>query len=336
MTTAERSVATGPDAPGSPSSGLVGVLFVLAAAALFSVNGTVSKLTLQSGLSSLRLVEIRCAAAAAVLVAFALLRDPRSMRAGWRELGFLAVYGSVGLALVQWLYFVSIERIPVSISLLIEFTAPLLTALWVRFVRKGQVRSRVWGALVLVLCGLALVSQVWSGITLDTLGVVTAMLAALSLAAYYLLGERALAERDPLSVAAWSFVAAALFWAVLQPWWTFPFERLDDSVALAADQSATGAPHAPVWALIVYNVLLGTVAPFGLTLMGLSRIGATRTGLVASTEPVLAGMVAWVVLNEVLTGWQILGAAFVMAGIVLAETSRAPAASPPTAEVPVT
>ena len=335
MTTAERSVASGPAPSGRASSGLVGVLLVLTAAALFSVNGTVSKLTLRSGLSALRLVEIRCLAAAAVLIVIALLRDRRSMRIGWRELGQLTVYGVVGLALVQWLYFVSISRIPVSISLLIEFTAPLLTALWVRFVRKGQVLSRVWGALALVLCGLALVSQVWSGISLDTLGVVTAVLAALSLATYYLLGERALGRRDPYSLAAWSFLAAAVFWAVLQPWWSFPFERLDDSVALAADPAATGAAHAPVWALVLYNVLLGTVAPFGLTLIALGRIGATRTGLVASTEPVLAGVVAWVVLDEVLTGWQVLGAAFVMGGIVLAETARTPPAPAP-AEVPIT
>ena len=334
MTTAERSVATGPASSGGSSSGLVGVLLVLSAAALFSVNGTVSKLTLRSGLSALRLVEIRCLAAALVLFAIALVVDRRALRITWRELGFVAVYGVVGLALVQWLYFVSISRIPVSISLLIEFTAPLLTALWVRFVRRGQVRSRVWGALVLVLCGLALVSQVWAGISLDTLGVVTAVLAALSLAAYYLLGERALGRRDALSLAAWSFLAAAVFWALLQPWWTFPFERLDDSVALAADPAATGATHLPVWVLLVYNVLLGTVAPFGLTLIALGRIGATRTGLVASTEPVLAGVVAWVVLDEVLTGWQVLGAAIVMGGIVLAETARRPSGAAP--EVPVT
>jgi drug/metabolite transporter (DMT)-like permease len=325
VTTAEPSVDSGPAGPRGPSSGLVGVLLVLAAAVLFSVNGTVSKLTLRSGLSALRLVEIRCLGAALVLIAIALLRDRRSMRAGWRELGLIAVYGSVGLALVQWLYFVSISRIPVSISLLIEFTAPLLTALWVRFVRKGEVRSRVWGALALVLCGLGLVSQVWSGISLDTLGVLAAVLAALSLASYYLLGERALGRRDPYSLAAWSFLAAALFWALLQPWWSFPFDRLDDPVALAADPATSGAPHVAVWALVLYNVLLGTVAPFGLTLLGLSPNGATRTGLVASTEPVLAGVIAWLVLDEVLTGWQVLGAAIVMAGIVLAETSRSEA-----------
>ena len=336
MSTVERSAAAGPASPSAARSSLLGVLFVLAAAGLFSINGTVSKLTLQSGLSSLRLVEIRCLGAAVIFIVIALLRDRGSMRTTWRELGFLAVYGVVGLALVQWLYFVSIKRIPVSISLLIEFTAPVLTALYVRFVRKAAVRSRVWAALMLCLAGLALVSQVWAGVTLDTLGVVTAGLAALSLATYYLLGEHGLGSRDPFSLAAWSFIAAAVFWALLQPWWTFPFDRLGQQVAIAADPSTVGGPHAPVWTLVLYNIALGTVAPFGLTLLGLTRIGATRTGLVASAEPVLAGLVAYVVLDEVLTGWQVLGATLVMTGIVLAETSRPPADQVAAAPAPAT
>jgi drug/metabolite transporter (DMT)-like permease len=303
------------------------VLCVLAAAGLFSINGTVSKLTLRSGLSALRLVEIRCAGAALIFIVIAVLRDRRSMRTTWRELAFLAVYGVVGLALVQWLYFVSISRMPVSISLLIEFTAPLLTALYVRFVRRGQVRSRVWAALLLCLTGLALVSQVWAGLSLDTLGVLAAGLAAVALATYYLLGEHGLGSRDPFSLAAWSFTAAAVFWSLLQPWWTFPFARLGQQVAIASDPAATGAAHTPVWVLVLYNVLLGTVAPFGLTLLGLTRIDATRVGLIASAEPALAGLVAFAVLHEVLTGWQLVGAAAVMAGIVLAETSRTEAAA---------
>ena len=64
------------------------------------------------------------------------------------------------MATAQRLYFVAIARIPVSVALLVEFTAPLLVALWVRFARRRPVRPRVWPALALVLVGLALVVQV--------------------------------------------------------------------------------------------------------------------------------------------------------------------------------
>ena len=80
-------------------------------------------------------------------------------------------YGVVGFALVQWLYFVAIERLPIGIGLLLEFTAPVLVALWARLVWHEPVRRRVWAALALALAGLVLVAEVWEDVRLDGLGV---------------------------------------------------------------------------------------------------------------------------------------------------------------------
>jgi drug/metabolite transporter (DMT)-like permease len=297
------------------SAAPIGVAAVLTAATLFAINGTVSKVVLESGVSTLRLVEIRCTAAAAVFFLIASLRSPGTLRIGARELGFVVIYGITGIALVQWLYLVAIARMPVSLALLIEFTAPLLVALWVRFARRGEVRARVWVALVLSFGGLAVVGQVWQGLTLDGLGLLAAGCAAISLAAYYLMGERGLGRRDPFSLSAWGFAAAGAFWSLLLPWWSFPFDAMTHRVAIAGTT-------APVWLLVIWVVLLGTVAPFGLSLFGIGRIGATRTGLVGTAEPVLAGLVAWIMIDELLTGWQLAGACIVLTGIVLAETSR--------------
>jgi drug/metabolite transporter (DMT)-like permease len=245
----------------------------------------------------------------------------------------MAAYGVVGVAMVQWLYFAAISRMPVGIALLIEFTAPLLVALWVRFGRGRPVRARVWLALALVLAGLALVARVGAGLSVDVAGLGFAGLAAVSLAAYYVLGEYGLGRRDPVSLAAWSFTAAALFWALLLPWWRFPFHRLTAQAVVGGGTVPSQA--VPVWALVAWVVLLGTVAPFGLALAGLGRIGATRTGLIGTTEPPLAGLVAWVVLGETLSPVQVVGAVVVLAGIVLAETARAPGAEPAPVREPV-
>jgi drug/metabolite transporter (DMT)-like permease len=272
---------------------------------------------LTSGLSTLHLVEIRSAGAAVVLCLAALARDRRGLRVRRRDLLFLAAYGVLGVALVQWLYFVAIARIPVSVALLVEFTAPVLVALWVRFIRRRPVRARLWPALLLALAGLALVAQVWSGLTLDALGLAAAAVDAGVLAAYYLLGERAL-----------GFAAAALFWLVLLPPWTFPVASLAVPVDVAAGL------RVPAGALVVWVVLLGTVVPFVLVLGGVRRIGATRAGLLGTLEPVLAGGVAWLVIGERLSVVQLAGAGVVLAGIVLAETARTPSAPAPALAVP--
>jgi drug/metabolite transporter (DMT)-like permease len=69
-------------------------------------------------------------------------------------------------------------------------------------------------------------------------------------------------------------------------------------------------------------VVLGTLVPYALVLVALSRLASTRTGLLLMAEPVLASLVAWSVLGEALTVVQVLGGVVVLTGIVLAETAR--------------
>jgi drug/metabolite transporter (DMT)-like permease len=302
-----------------------GLLISVVGAALFAVNGTVSKVALQSGLSSLELVSVRSAGAAIVLLGITAVLRPWVLRVGWRELGFLAVYGVTGIAMVQWLYFVAIQRMPVGIALLFEYTAPLLVALWVRFVQHQPVRSRLWLGLACALGGLALVAEFWRGMVLDPLGLVSALGAAAALSAYYLMGEHGQRERDPISLMGYSFGFSALLWAVVQPWWTFPFARLGMAVELPGALPGS----TPLGLLVLWIVLLGTVAPFLLVLLAIHHLGAARVGLVGMLEPVGAGIIAWVLLGESLTALQVVGSLVVLIGIVLAETARQPAGARP-------
>jgi drug/metabolite transporter (DMT)-like permease len=80
--------------------------------------------------------------------------------------------------------------------------------------------------------------------------------------------------------------------------------------------------------LVLWIVVLGTVAPFLLVLLAIQHLGAARVGLVGMLEPVGAGIIAWVLLGESLGALQVLGSAVVLVGIVLAETARQPAEPP--------
>jgi drug/metabolite transporter (DMT)-like permease len=302
-----------------PRVGRAGVVAVVVAALLFAVNGTVSKIAMQSGLTPSRLVELRSLGSAVVLVAVLLLVADRARLPRGRELAALALLGIVGMAMVQWLYFVAISRLPVGLALLVEFTAPVLVALWARFVLHDDVRARVWWALAACLGGLTLVAQVGDGITLDAVGLVAAVGAAVSLATYYVLGDRLVRARDALSTQAWSMVFAALFWLALQPLWTFDATVLGDVVDLPG---VLDGGRLPLWALVAWIVVLGTVLPYLLVLVGVRRLGAARTGVIGMLEPVAAAAAAWVVLGESMTAVQLLGGAVVLVGVGLAESAR--------------
>ena len=146
---------------------------------------------------------------------------------------------------------------------MIQFSGIVLVALWARLVWHAEVRPRVWAALALTLVGLALVSEFWLGWTLDTVGVVACVGAAIALATYLLAGERAVEHREPLGVLCFALLFASLMWAVVQPWWEFPTEELSEEISLQGNLDHLSAP---VWALALFTILLGTIASFGLSI----------------------------------------------------------------------
>ncbi|MFN2471346.1 MAG: DMT family transporter [Gaiellaceae bacterium] len=314
-----------PDFPREPTPArrqpLLGYAMVLTAATLWAVNGTVSKVILTSAdLSSSRLAEMRSTGAfVGLALTLALLRR-RTLRVSVRELPVLAVFGVLGLALVQVFYFVAIARLDIGIALLIQYLAPLFVALWARFVLGERVRRRLWLALALALGGLALIVDVWLGLSLDGTGVLAALGAAAAFAFYILLAEKQVGRRDALSLLLYGSLFAALFWSAAQPWWTFPSGVVDDSVSLLGNLAGQTLP---VWLLVVWMVVLGTIVPFGLLVAALRHLSATRAGIAAMWEPVAATLFAYAWLDESLAATQLAGGAVVLAGILLAQTARA-------------
>ncbi len=299
----------------------LGYALVWSAVVLWSLNAVIAKVLLDSaGLSSLRLAEVRATGAALILVVAVAIIRPATLRTNRRELRFLAIFGIFGLAFVQLFYFVGIRRLDIGIALVIQYLAPVFVALWARFYVHEPVRRRLWLAIALCLLGLSLVVELWGGSSLDGLGVLACLVTAVAYAAYVLMAEHSLeGGRDVYSLLAWGFSFAALFWAIFQPWWTFPVGVVDGSVSLLGRFEDVDVP---VWLLLGYLVVLGTVVPFIFLVSALHHVPATRVTIVAMLEPVLAAIFAWIWLGEELAGVQIAGGLIVLAGVLLAQTAR--------------
>jgi drug/metabolite transporter (DMT)-like permease len=259
------------------------------AALLWGINGAVSKTILATGLSSERLAQVRSLGAAAGLAAILAVLAPGRLRLTKRELPYIVFFGTVGLALVQWFYFLAIHRLAIGIALLIEYLAPLLVALWARFVYHDSIRRRIWVALALALSGLALIVNLFGGASsLSTTGVAFALAGALAYATYVLLAEHVVGGRDPVSLLAWGFLFASVFWSVLAPWWTFPAHALTRTTSLLGHLEGI---HLPVWVLAAWMIVPGTIVPFLFLVSALRHLSASREAIVAMLEPVAGAFI---------------------------------------------
>ena len=297
-----------------------GELYLFLGALTFSVNGIFSTVVLEH-MSAFRLAQIRAISAFTLLFLFALIFRRELLKITRKEIPIAIAYGVIGFALVNVGYFLGIERgLPLGLVLVIEFTAPIWIALWIKYVRKGFVAKDMWLAIALSLAGLILVTKIWDGFTFDLLGLAGALGSAFALTGYFLIGERFGGNRHPMSSTIIGLAVAGTFWAIVLPIWNFPTEVF----SMKMDIHGYLAGHFfPGWALLLWVVVMGTIVPYLFVISGLRILSASKSSVLGMLEPVLAGALAWIWLGQSWDGIQLIGAAIVLIGIYLADRSKA-------------
>jgi drug/metabolite transporter (DMT)-like permease len=286
----------------------------------FALGGVAAKVLREADMDAFRLTQIRSTGAGLILLAFAIIKGKDQLRARKEEIKDLILFGVVGVAAVTSFYFFAIKYLFVSVALIIEFTASIWIALYLKFVKKKHISPIMWLGIACAFFGLVLVSQIWSGSTLHPLGVAVAFADAFALSYYFITAERLTQTRTSLSLMTWGIGVAAIFWAIILPWWNFPFEYLTQSFSLEGNLSDYSAPG---WVLILWIVVIGTVIPYLLTVTGIRELSAGTSSVIGMIEPIFAGVIAWVILNEALSGVQLIGCAVVLLGIYLADKAKA-------------
>ncbi len=294
-------------------------IYLVFGSLFFAISSIPAKLAMESGLSAFRLTQIRTMGAFLVLFLYVYLKNKNSLRINRKELPIFIAFGLFGFAAVNLFYFLAIQRLNVGVALIIEFTAPIWIVLWMRFIQKKIVSKLMWWGLVTGLTGLVLIAQVWRGLTLDGLGVTFALLDAFALALYFLVGEKLVGVKSSEATMAWGFGVSSAFFAIIQPWWTFPFEELGRVVELTGRLAGISIP---TYYLILWIIVLGTAVPYFLVLNGLRGLSAATSSSIGMLEPVFGGIFAWIFLYEKLNFIQSVGAVVVLIGIYLANRAR--------------
>ena len=284
-----------------------GYLLAAVGAALFSLNGIWARYLLDDGVDAARLSQLRSAGAWLILLVVLASSRPDLLRVDRRMLPGLALLGVVGLAGVHATFFLAIDRLEIGPALTIQYLAPLLLLVWLRTVHGRRIAPSLWGAVALSLVGCFLVVEAYDAGDLDAVGLVAAFASMITFAIYMVGSERAGHRLEPVTTLFWVFGFATLFWALAIPWWSFPWEGL-------------GSARNLLFAAAL--IVAGTLVPFICIVASLRHIPAPRAAVVATLEPALAAVFAWIVLGEALAAVQIAGGAVVLTAVAWVQSRR--------------
>ncbi|NOT33471.1 MAG: EamA family transporter [Candidatus Eisenbacteria bacterium] len=285
---------------------------VAGAATLWGTTATLARFVFHDrSVSPFVVVELRLAIAVAVLGLWLAIRDPSAFRVSASALLELVVLGAVGVTLVQVSYYYSIAHLGVGLAILLQYLAPsLIVAL--HLIRRQPTRRETALAVLMAASGTALlVSRVpREAADATPLQWAVSFASAAFFAGYILLSKRILKTHRPETTLFYSFSTAAVVLAIVAPPWRI----------------AAAGYGADLWLMFVALGLLSTLAPFVLFNFGLQRMPAAEAGIVATLEPVVAVISAWVFLGERLESLQWAGAALVLSAAVLASGAETPTA----------
>ena len=293
------------------AAGGVGLALGLLSAVSFGTSGTFASSLIGTGWSPAAAVLARVSIAALVLTGPALItlrgRWALLRRWGWRTVG----YGLIGVAACQLCYFNAISRMPVGIALLLEYLGVVLIVVWL-WLRRGQ-RPRPLTVLggAGALGGLALMLDLSGSGGISVVGVIWALLAAVSMAVYFFLSAASDAEPLPPVVMTWGgMVVGAL---------ALGFLGLTGATPLAASAADVTLFDARVsWLVAVLGLSLLAAAVAYIAGIGAARrLGAKLGSFVAMAEILFAVLFAWLLLHQTPSATQFLGGALILAGVVL-------------------
>ena len=201
---------------------------------------------------------------------------------------------------------------PLSTAAILLYTSPIWIMLMSVLFFREKLTGRKLLALALAFAGCVLVSGI-SGEGITAAGLLVGLGSGLGYGLYSILGTVALRKYSPYTVTTYTFLFAAIgSWAVCGP---------ADMVS-----KFTAAPDLP-WLLFFccLTALVTAVVPFLSYTLGLRTVEASRAGIIATIEPMVATLVGILVFSEPLTLLSALGILLILSAVVILNRHGKPA-----------
>lgn len=280
---------------------------VVASAACFATLGILTKWAFEHGAEPMSLLAVRFALAAAVMAVAQMVRDPAGMRVSRSDIVRFLALSLTGYGAASLCYSYAVGMIGASVTTVLLYTYPAMVSVIGWLVLKEDFPLKRAAAVVLTFAGCALVAEVFtSGTSLNVLGLTLGLGAALGYAVFNVLSYRSLHRTPRLTLMAYTFAFSAVALSVTAVG--------SGAIARVADWDLLA------WLAVVGIVAVPTFAAVMLYLGGIKRMGAAQAAVVSTLElPFTVAFAALAFPSERLSLLQLIGAAVVLGGVVLAE-----------------
>ena len=294
---------------------LLGALAVAVAASIWGTLGLFAKILYAQGVSFEALVAVRASVGWLAVICFLLARQgARSLRVERRDLALLLPLGLVGIGTFYLLYFYTVRESTIGTAAILLYSAPAFVVVlaWL-FLRESLNAAKVF-ALLLTVGGIFFVAGAYDPANLEVSPkvLVTGLLSGLTYGLYAIFGRPLAGHLSPAVILSYALAIGSALLVV---------------AALPTLDTLAGLP-ATSYALLLMLAVVHTTLAFALYTFGIRHLGAGRAAIVATVEPVVAGVLGVTLLGEELTALKALGALLVLAGAALAQLRPGKASRP--------
>ena len=282
----------------------IGPILIILAGCFWGSMGIFVRRLGEYGFSSIQIVSIRITLAALIFALILFVKDRGGFKISPKDIPLFLGLGFGSILFFTICYFTAIKMMPLSTAAILLYTSPVWIMLMSVLFFHEKLDRRKLIALALAFAGCVLVSGI-SGEGMTMTGLLVGLGSGIGYGLYSILGTIALRKYSPYTVTTYTFILAAVgSWFICNP----------------ADMINKFSSTADLGFLIFFcclTALITAVIPFLAYTLGLERVEASKAGIIATIEPVVATLIGITVFSEPLTIMSGSGILLILSAVVV-------------------
>ena len=278
----------------------IGYIQIILSGAFFGFLGLFGKVAYRHGIFPGELLGLRFLISSILLGFLIYIFKRDALKMSLKNSLISILLGVFGYAVFSSCYFLALEGISASLTVLLLYTYPIVVALGARVFFKEQIGKK--GIVALMLTSIGLIGLVWGEWSISRqIFLVYGLLSSLFYAIYILISRKVLERVSFLGSSFYVQLGAGLVLCMLN------FSSIERPLSILHFD----------YALVVGMAIVCSLFPLTLFLAGLQKVSPSEASILSTTEPIFGVVVASLFLNEKLELVQILGGILVILGMIL-------------------